>query len=398
MKKLYFMLALALCGTMTSCFKDEPLNAEADIEQAYVHLENPLDVFFNKTDTVVDVVSTSTDIIFKIKNDADLTQLCPEFKVTEGATISPASGSAHDFSNGQVVAYTITSQDGQWKRTYNVSFRPYYTVTHYSFDEHIGTANYNDTKLYKDLIFNTWTENGYENDNYWASGNPGYAFNMGLSSKKTATPEDFPTSSADGGVSGKCVKLTTVFTSNLGKIFKMPIAAGNLYIGKFGEIAMSQEKALMATQFGKDRPFTFKPLRFNGWYKYTRGATYTDESYKEVADAVDTGDIYAILYRNEDADGKAVVLNGKDVLTNENIVAIARVDEIKETTEWIPFEVDFKYLKDIDEQALKNKGYNLTIVATSSKDGAFFKGAVGSTMYIDEFEITCDTEATTANK
>ena len=38
-------MAAAMIGsaTLTSCFKDEPLNAECDIEQAYIHVDNPLE-------------------------------------------------------------------------------------------------------------------------------------------------------------------------------------------------------------------------------------------------------------------------------------------------------------------------------------------------------------------
>ena len=44
------MIAASLIGssTLTSCFKDEPLNAECDIEQAYIHVDNPLGETFIK--------------------------------------------------------------------------------------------------------------------------------------------------------------------------------------------------------------------------------------------------------------------------------------------------------------------------------------------------------------
>ena len=44
------------------------------------------------------------------------------FKITDGATIEPANGSIQDFTNGAVV-YTVTSEDGEWKRKYNVTFQ-----------------------------------------------------------------------------------------------------------------------------------------------------------------------------------------------------------------------------------------------------------------------------------
>ena len=44
----------------------------------------------------------------------------------------------------------------------------------------------------------------------------------------------------------------------------------------------------------------------------------------------------------------------------------------------------------IDDTKLKNGEYKLGIVFSSSVDGAFFKGAVGSTLYVDEVELICE--------
>ena len=55
--RYYKMIAAALIGssTLTSCFKDEPLNAECDIEQAYIHVDNPTDIFYQASDTLADI-------------------------------------------------------------------------------------------------------------------------------------------------------------------------------------------------------------------------------------------------------------------------------------------------------------------------------------------------------
>ncbi|KAB5214168.1 hypothetical protein GAB12_25115, partial [Bacteroides thetaiotaomicron] len=44
----------------------------------------------------------------------------------------------------------------------------------------------------------------------------------------------------------------------------------------------------------------------------------------------------------------------------------------------------------IDDTKLKNGKYKLGIVLSSSVDGAYFKGAVGSTLYVDEVELICE--------
>ena len=128
MKRLIHTTALMAVGITTclgfvSCFKDEPLNAECDIEQAYIHAGDKLNSWFLfDSDTLQYVQSDQNKIEFTMSAMADLTQIAPLFRLTPGATISPANGSVHDFSKGSV-KYTVTSEDGQWSRIYFVSIR-----------------------------------------------------------------------------------------------------------------------------------------------------------------------------------------------------------------------------------------------------------------------------------
>lgn len=120
---LTVLLALSLAFCLSSCFKDEPLNAECDIEQAYLRAGDHLGSWFLfDCDTLRNVQSDQTTIEFTMSGQADLTHLAPYFRISPGATISPASGSVHDFSQG-AVEYTVTSEDGLWTRTYLVSIK-----------------------------------------------------------------------------------------------------------------------------------------------------------------------------------------------------------------------------------------------------------------------------------
>lgn len=67
MKFTNILLTIAVCSSLTSCFKDEPLNAECDIEQAYVHTDNSSDIFFAPSDTLVNVLSDANNIVLKLK-------------------------------------------------------------------------------------------------------------------------------------------------------------------------------------------------------------------------------------------------------------------------------------------------------------------------------------------
>lgn len=375
MKYIKYLFALAACGVLTSCFKDEPLNAECDIEQAYVSVTDPSEYFISVDDTLKTVPTDQSNIVFNVRRNADLTALKLYFKVTDGATISPESGSAQDFSNGKTVVYTVTSQDKQWQRQYTVAFETHEEVSEYSFENF---------KLDSSGKYYTWTDLDSEGNelNNWATGNPGFKL-----AKGSALPDEYPTAPVDDGVSGHAVRLTTRSTGQFGLLVKRPIAAGNLFIGYF-DISKALTETLKATNFGL--PFAHKPITFSGWYKYKRGDVFTGPDGQTIENRTDAGDIYAVFYRNRDAQGNAVMLYGDDVRTNENIIALAELGTVSDTDGWTHFEVEFKYIGNVDWSVLKSQGYNLAIVCTSSTGGANFEGAVGSTLYIDELKITCE--------
>lgn len=372
---IVFMAVLSML--LMGCIKDEPLNAECDITDAYVSVSNPEDMFFHASDTLVHIGSEEGIIQFNVRRTADLTQLSPRFIITEGATISPASGSTHDFSQGSVT-YTVTSQDKQWSRQYQVFFQPV-TVTmtdtvKYDF-EYFGP----DSKYQK---FYEWYEesNGIV-ERLWATGNGG--FFLANSSK---APEDYPTVPSYDGYDGSCVKLVTLDTGPLGRSTGRPIAAGNLFLGYFNtELALRD--ALHATEMGV--PFTHQPRKLTGYYRFQPGPEYKNKAQQVLVNYTDSADVYAVLYRNHDEAGRPVVLYGDNVLTSPLIVSKARVNYLKPTNEWTFFEENFVQLGEIDEELLSNRGYNLAVVFSSSINGASFEGAIGSTLYIDKVRVIC---------
>ena len=376
MRFFHVLLVCAFCAMLTSCFKDEPLNAECDIEYAYLHSDDPEATFYQLTDSLVEVYSTDNVIEFGVKEDVDLTALAPEFVITEGATIEPASGSVHDFSDNKPVSYTVTSQDGKWSRTYMV----YINHRIRTIDE-IPTLSFENSMLDTSQRYAVWYEtaaDGYE-INAWATGNPGFAITAG-----DAAPSEYPSSVLEEGYEGRGVRLITRATGTLGALFGMPIAAGNLFTGTFNTLD-ALGSATKATRFGT--PVSQRPLSFSGYYKYTPGEEVTGEDNKPIPGKIDAGDIYAILYRNTDSEGKAFTLDGDNVKTSDQIVATAIIDEVKPTTEWTPFDINFTYKEQLDEQILRNYGYSLAIVFSSSINGAYFEGAVGSTLCIDEVKV-----------
>ena len=385
--KYYSLFFLTIILVLSSCIKDEPRNTECDILSAWVEGDTYKSCFFQpETDMRKDnILYSSSQITFTVKSLISLPKIPLHFNITPGATIEPANGSEQDFTHGPVI-YTVTSEDGAWKRQYKVEFREAELPTlKFSFEncELINVESF--LFSYKYYSWFEYDKNGEKKD-IWATGNQG--FGMGNS---TTAPEKYPTAPDENGYCGKCVRMQTLDAGPLAGAVKKYIAAGNLFIGKFDVNKVFSEKgALESTLMGKDNAFPEEPFRVTGYYKYKPGAEYWDEKKQVVKGKVDEADIYAVLYRNIDDAGNPVVLDGGDVLTSKYIVSKARVKSLPPTDEWKPFEMFFEDVAPVDQKKLKEYGYNLALVFSSSKEGASFCGAVGSTLYVDEVVISLE--------
>ena len=362
----------------TSCFGDEPEGCEADIETVTLHVAHPEDYFFQMTDSMQTIYSTDSIITIAVRGNADVSALAPVFTLSPGASVTPASGSTQDFSQGPVV-YSVTSQDGKWHRRYRVSIVPtVITVTdtlRFDFEQYelepVGQRFY----MWPMLLDNGSTIK------YWATANDGFRISMG-----SAKAMDYPTTPLDNAYDGAGVCLTTRSTGPFGAMANKRLAAGNMYLGTFDiKIAMSDH--LHATRFGI--PFADRPNTFKGYYTYQPGPTVQDFYGNPIAGRTDSADVYAVLYRTHDAQGNEVCLYGDDVLSSPYIVAVADIGYVKPTAEWTPWEVKFEYRADVDEEQLANWGYSLTIVFSSSAGGGDFIGAIGSRLCVDKVSLIC---------
>ena len=381
MRNLMILLTGVMCAALTSCMKDEPLNAECDIEQVILHTPNVDEVFFSPTDSVKHLLYTDDAVTFNVRRNAPVEGITLEFKITEGATIERLTEGT-GFEADVPVHYRVTSQDGQWHRDYaiTVSPEPIHVVSSViAYDFENFELESKQGKYY--IWHNERLDGTFGND--WATGNPGFKLSM-----PSAAPENYPTSPIDG-MDGKALKLVTRDTGPFGAMAKMRLAAGNFFLGEF-DVSQALSNAMTATRFGI--PFNLKPVRFTGYYQYQPGPKFQDKAGKEVPGRVDEGSVYAVFYRNHDAEGNPVRLMGDNVLTSPLIVGIAKVKQLPATNEWTPFDVEFEYDSDIDMQLLANKGYNLAVVFSSSADGAIFEGAIGSCLLIDKVRLYCQTE------
>jgi methionine-S-sulfoxide reductase len=372
--KLLAVLLLCLPG-LTSCIKDEAPNTECDITAAWVEGAQYEGLFYQPSQMRQDNISSAEEnIVFTVKTLHNLPERLPvDFRLTPGATIVPASGSEQDFKNGPV-GYTVTSEDGQWQRHYSVQFKESATLYKFSF-EHVDTVLGTGNNYYHS--FYEADDAGNRHD-IWASGNPG-----AIIIKSNTRAEQQPTYSMANGYRGRGVCLNTQSAGQWGKTFGKPIAAGNLFMGRFIVEKVLMD-ALKATEFGT--PAERVPMRVAGYYKYKPGEVFTNKQMQAVPGRTDEASIYAVFYRNKDEQGNDVHLYGDDVQTSPYILKKAQVASLPATSEWTRFEMNFEG-PDADPEVLAQQGYSLTLVFSSSKEGATFEGAIGSELCIDEVEM-----------
>ncbi len=376
-------MGLLFCSALTSCFKEEPLNAECDIEAVSFHIDNPLGTFFSVTDTLQRVASADSTVTFNVRrnHDVDLSTLVPKLTLTAGATAVPTGGSL-DAETGGRLTYRVTSEDQRWHRNYTIVVQPIVRTVSDTvmFDFEHFELEPREQRYY--IWHNVMEDGTLGND--WANGNPGFRLSM-----SSASPEDYPSVPLASGYDGYGIQLTTRSTGPFGAMAGKRLAAGNFFLGTF-DLTKALTNALQATAFGV--PFDREPVAMTGYYQYVPGATFQDKDGNAVAGRTDKAAVYAVFYRNHDDAGNTVVLHGDDVKTNAHIIALADLGEVPVTNTWTPFTINFSYTEAIDYDLLANRGYSLAIVFSSSNEGDRFEGAIGSRLCIDKVRVTCKKE------
>lgn len=345
-----------------------------------------LDFSFDKNVAAVDSLVTgvtideatksiSITVVDTIKTE-HLKALVPTIQVSAGATLSPASGVAADFT--APVKYTVVAENGT-----AVEYTASVVGNKYDFENWVAGVE----GQAENMTF-------YEPSG-WSSSNTGAHFLKAFGLADSYVVRD--TVDAHSGSKAALVQSIDTKGRDLWLAKAPKVTTGSLFLGKF---ITDVSSTLNSTKFGI--PYVQKPVALKGWYKYTPGEEYyivneepyADHCHEAVLDEtkVDEFAISVVLYETEEYDltdwsdcltGVADAEN--NIYTSSRIAAIAQLTG-GEQTEWTSFELNLEWKKTYDA----SKKYRMTIACSSSKDGDKFWGAPGSTLTVDDFELVTE--------
>ncbi|WP_043023811.1 PCMD domain-containing protein [Fluviicola taffensis] len=311
----------------------------------------------NSETTANTVIDESNKKIFIYLNGAAYQNgVTPTISITKGATISPASGTHITFD--QPVFYTVTSESGENKKTYQIEV------------VRIGSWTFN---------FENWETNPDNQYEYpvesdgiqlWSSANAGAALagvNPSLGS--------YPTGSTTNGLNGtKAAKMATLAGTPTSEILGIHIIPGSIFLGDFNIINAFTDP-LTATEFGQ--PYSAAtPARFTGYYKYSPGPSFIDQNGTALPSETDKFSLYAVFYNGPDR------LNGSTVNTSQQIIAKAIVPNGTPANTFVHFDIPFTFTG-----VTAGNSTQMAIIATSSYQGDQYRGAIGSELIIDSLRI-----------
>ncbi len=211
-----------------------------------------------------------------------------------------------------------------------------------------------------------WAENG---SRFWDTGNKGASI-MGDSNVQPS--DDTPIGE------GQSVMCLTKFAgiAGIGKL-----AAGSIYTGEF--VKVDGTNGIL--NFG--RPWTLRPTRLRGYYKYTTAPiNYASSEYQDLMGRPDSCHIYVAL-----TDWTApyeIRTNPKNRQlfdpSSPSVIAYGELIRGDDTNGWELFEIKLNY------RSTSRVPSYMQITSAASKFGDFFTGGTGATLYVDQYSLEYD--------
>ena len=346
MKKI--VLALFLIALL-SCEDDDPILDAYDLLGFEVETTGEFDPYLTYIDT------TSKQIMVFSSVNLDLNSfplsLSPVVTVSPGASVSPSSGNAVVFDDPEdFVKYTITAQDGIGSDEYTFTIR----------DNQIPNAGFENWFEETGMNSQPFLQPGkYLESSVWATTNMG-----------TSIYSIYGTTPIQDG-NNKMAKIETVET------VAIPIVTGAMYLGKFDLDAAIADPGNLTAAAKLGIPFFAKPTAVQFKYSFESGDQLIQAVLKDPGNLFGGFDVNNL--EGTDKFGIQAILE-KRTGDNVTIIAQAEFESDQEIDTMTELKMELQYLSDDDPT-------HFHISFSPSVDGGMFKGAIGSTLVIDELKM-----------
>lgn len=296
-------------------------------------------------------------VIVPFAEGADVSSVAPStIEISNLASISPGVGDTQDFT--QPVVYTVTAEDGStanWEVTAVVA-EPTPQLENSDFDLWYDAGGYMQPGEDKE-------------SSIWDTANKG----LSIVGQSNTGPEV---------VAG--TDLSARLRSVRAPLF-VRMAAGTLYTGSFTEGFPDPADPRSNIDFGVQ--FGGRPAAFQVEYRYLPGDEYLDGDGNPLPGS-DQADIYVLLERRQ---GDQVQRIGTGWFRSpERVEDWASIEVPIKYGELSANDPEFSYANILPGQSWGNpqdRPTHITVVFSSSALGDFFTGAIGSELWINNFEL-----------
>ena len=223
---------------------------------------------------------------------------------------------------------------------------------------------------------NPWYPYAEGGSEFWATGNPG-STSLGASYNVTTRQAD-PRPGSSGQYSAK-LQSTDVL---------IKLAAGNIFIGSFGEIVGTAGTVNMGRAF----TFNARPTKLRVWYKGNVGSEDKSRIFVCLTNMTKPGCTYHTVNTKTSEIAKTVLdptqeflyTNAQDPSTLEgHILGYGDLLIEQSRGEWTMVEIPINYRKKYESE----KPNVLILTASASYRGDYFEGSKKSNLYLDDIEF-----------
>lgn len=233
----------------------------------------------------------------------------------------------------------------------------------------LGNPSFDDWSIDEknNKLWYPWAQGG---TSFWDTGNKG-ATTLGESNTT-------PSSDVAPGASGQSAHLATKFVG-IGSLGKL--ASGNMFAGEY----VKTDGTNGILNFG--RPYTSRPLRLKGMFKYhSAPISHTSSNNPDLSALKGQPDTCYMYIALIDSD-KPVEIRTKPSVRNlfnpkdPSVIAYAEYYTSENITSWQEFNLELDY------RATNRKPTYMVIVFSASKYGDYFTGGDGSVLQLDELKL-----------